>query len=167
MLISAQSPVRASTPMERAAAAAYDTTRRVGAIDWPWMRLDGTRTSLAALRGRPMVVNLWATWCEPCIAELPSLARLAAQVGDTSVVFVLVAADREARVREFVARRKVTLPVIVELAHAPEALGVTMVPTTWLIDAEGRIVMQHRGARAWDTPEMVARVRALTRAAAR
>lgn len=131
------------------------------ATAWRLQHLDGRPASLAAWSGRVLVVNLWATWCEPCVAELASLQRLARQVHGLPVSVVLVASDRVEAVRPFLRRRGVTLPVLLEAAPPPAAFGEPMLPTTWIIDGMGRIVLQQRGARAWDGPEMVARVRAL------
>jgi len=120
-------------------------------LRWSLQRLNGKTQTLEPFRGRVMVINAWATWCEPCVAELRSFAALRAAVPDTSLVFVMVAAQRREPVAEFVRRRRLTLPVYLEATPAPAAYRFDAVPTTWIIDRAGRIAWQHRGAMRWDT----------------
>lgn len=130
---------------------------------WPLLTLDNRRASLEALRGRVVVVNSWATWCEPCVAELASLQALRAAVPDTLLAFALVAPQRAEPVRAFVRRRGLTLPVYLEAAPPPRSFGFEAVPTSWIIDRRGTVVAQHRGAIDWNTPRMQAELRALLR----
>jgi thiol-disulfide isomerase/thioredoxin len=120
-------------------------------LRWFMQPLQGMTQTLEPFRGRVMVVNAWATWCEPCVAELRSFAALRVLVPDTSLVFVLVAAQRREPVVEFVRRRRLTLPVYLEARPAPAGYRFDAVPTTWIIDRAGRIVWRHRGAMRWDT----------------
>ncbi len=120
-------------------------------LRWSMQPLHGLTQTLEPYRGRVMVINAWATWCEPCVAELRSFAALRALVPDTSLVFVLVAAQRREPVAAFVRRRQLTLPVYLEATPAPAGYRFDAVPTTWIIDRAGRIAWQHRGAMRWDT----------------
>lgn len=131
-------------------------------LDWKVRALNGTDVALDAYRGRPIFLNLWATWCAPCVAELGSIARLRdslAAAGRDDVVFLLVAPETRRSVQRFHARRPVDLPLFVELDPLPAALGIRAVPSTWLIDGAGRIAAVHRGAREWDAPDAVALVK--------
>ncbi|HYW51826.1 MAG TPA: TlpA disulfide reductase family protein [Gemmatimonadaceae bacterium] len=123
-------------------------------LGWSLLTLDGERRTLSSFRGRVLIVNSWATWCEPCVAELRSLQALRTAVADTSLVFVLVAAQRREPVATFVRRRSLQLPVYLEATPAPPVYRFDAVPTTWIIDRHGRIVLRHRGARDWGTPAM-------------
>jgi peroxiredoxin len=135
----------------------------VDALHWQLATVDGQPATLQRYRGRVLVVNLWATWCEPCVAELASLQRLSSTLADTTIAIVLVAADRAEAVRPFIRRRRLTLPVLLEQAPPPAVFGAPILPTTWIIDRAGRIVQVQRGARAWDDPRVVAALRALAR----
>lgn len=128
-----------------------DTLARAD-LSWSMLSLSGARVTLEAFRGRVVIVNSWATWCEPCVAELRSLTALRAAVPDSALVFVLVAPQRRSPVQSFVRRRGLTLPVYLETTPAPAVYRFEAVPTTWIIDRDGRIVMRHRGAMRWDTP---------------
>ncbi|MEQ9569712.1 MAG: TlpA disulfide reductase family protein, partial [Longimicrobiales bacterium] len=138
-----------------------------GAVDdvrpdpgWTVQTLAGETFTLGEFRGRPVFVNLWATWCPPCVAELASIDRLAAAVGD-DVAFLLVSPEDEAPVRAFLRRRPLAVEPVLERTLAPEALGAEALPHTVILDASGRIVLKHRGAAAWDTPEVEALLRSL------
>jgi thiol-disulfide isomerase/thioredoxin len=128
---------------------------------WTLRRLDGTAFTLGELRGRPVFVNLWATWCPPCVEELASIDRLAREVGEEAVHFVLASPEDAARVRAFAELNDHDLPLVVEETLAPEAFGELVLPTTVILDSEGRMVLRHRGAAEWDTPEVQALLRTL------
>jgi len=109
--------------------------------------LQGDKVSLPSLRGRPVLLNLWATWCLPCIEEFPELAALQERHRGEGLAVVGVnvdAADRIDRVRKFVADRKVPFAVWLDPKMSiAEALRVQTLPATFVIDREGRIVL-HR-----------------------
>lgn len=130
-------------------------------LSWRVETLDGATRTLDAFRGRVIVVNTWATWCEPCVAELQSFAALRAAIPDTMLVFAMVAAQRREPVRAFVRRRALTLPVYLEVSPMPASYGFDAVPTTWLIDRDGRVAFRHRGAMRWDTDAVRALVTTL------
>jgi thiol-disulfide isomerase/thioredoxin len=130
-------------------------------LSWRVLTLTGTRTTLEHLRGRVIVVNSWATWCEPCVAELASFSALRAAVPDTLLAFALVAPQRAAPVQAFVRRRALRLPVFLEASPPPTSFNFEAVPTTWIIDRDGCIVMRHRGAAAWNTEAVRSRISAL------
>jgi thiol-disulfide isomerase/thioredoxin len=123
-------------------------------LTWSMQTLDGSPVTLASFAGRVIIVNSWATWCEPCVAELQSFARLRSAIPDTGLVFVMVAPQAREPVASFVRRRSVTLPVYLERTPAPAVYRFEAVPTTWIIDRAGRIAFRHPGARRWDTPEI-------------
>ncbi len=115
---------------------------------------DGRRHALAELRGRPVLLNLWATWCQPCIAELPALAALARDQGPDGIAVVALSTDRGgvSQVRAFLAARAIDLPIRVDPAGvAADALGARGLPTTLVIDAEGRERARFEGAADWDS----------------
>ena len=131
-----------------------DTAGAYGAADFDWVlrSADGAELRLEAYRGRVLFLNLWATWCVPCVAELGSIERLAASLADTDVAFLLVSPESSDAVRSFARRLGIGLPVLTEATRAPRAWGVEAVPTTWIVDGAGRIVLKRRGAADWDAP---------------
>jgi thiol-disulfide isomerase/thioredoxin len=102
--------------------------------------LDGAPIAAATLRGRPAVVEFWATWCVPCKTTLPFLAKLAAEHPDLAVVAVAVESD-EKDVRAMTSSFGPAMQVAMGTPETARAFGdLTAVPTTFLVDAEGRIV---------------------------
>ena len=114
---------------------------------------EGQPASFADFRGRPLLVNLWATWCAPCVVEMPSLDRLAAREGDRLQVLAL-SQDLEGRekVEEFFEARSLGRlePYLDETMAAMTALRVSVLPTTILYDSEGREVWRMTGMAEWD-----------------
>lgn len=130
----------------------------------------GREHRLADFRGQGLVVNLWATWCPPCVAEMPALDRLQAMLAGEGVRVLPLASDRGgAPVVEAFYRR-------LELAHlgiwldprgaAARALGVRALPTTVIVDRAGMERARLAGEAEWDAPALVAAVRRLVAPAA-
>ena len=112
---------------------------------------------LARHKGKAVVLNFWATWCEPCREEMPSLARLDARWQAKGLTVLTVAvADSEKRVEEFLWETlpgKQTLPVLHDREQTiSRAWGARMLPTTVVLDRKHRIVARGRGAIDWDAP---------------
>lgn len=130
---------------------------------WPLRTLEGRPVQLESLRGRVLFINLWATWCPPCVGELAGIQRLRDGLRDTDVEFLLVSPEDAETVRRFLRRQDRDLPVLLEGAPMPAAWGFRAVPTTWIVDRGGDIVLRHRGAAEWDREPIRALLRALSR----
>lgn len=124
----------------------------------------GGTVRLSALKPRVVVINFWATWCVPCVAELPELKRLAGTLRDEP--FTLLAVDVEEppdKVMAFLLRKGMDLPVLYDQDGAVHrAYGVKGLPTTVIIDGRGQAVAQALGARQWHSREALAYFRKLT-----
>jgi thiol-disulfide isomerase/thioredoxin len=128
---------------------------------------EGRETGFEAFRGRGLVVNFWATWCPPCVAEMPSLDRAQAFLAPEGIVVLALSSDRggRAQVEPFYARTRLReLGIWLDPRGATgRALGVRGLPTTILLDRAGREVARLEGEAEWDRPEMLAAIRRLTR----
>jgi cytochrome c biogenesis protein CcmG/thiol:disulfide interchange protein DsbE len=109
--------------------------------------LDGGQVDLAALRGRPVVVNFWATWCEPCVREFPLLRQAAAtHTRDRLAVVGVLTNDRPAAARAFVRRRHATWPVGIDPdATTAGRWGAVGLPHTWFVRPDGTLASHQLG----------------------
>lgn len=123
----------------------------------------GETVKLADLRGRVLLVNLWATWCAPCVEEMPALDALQAKLGGKDFQVLTVSTDRGGakQVRPFYEKHGLKrLAIYLDPKTAlTRALGAKGLPTSILIDREGRMVGQLVGAAAWDSPDAIALIR--------
>ncbi|HYN38958.1 MAG TPA: TlpA disulfide reductase family protein [Rhodospirillales bacterium] len=126
----------------------------------PFVDAEGVDRPLDGLRGQALVLNVWATWCAPCVEEMPALDRLAAQTKQTGVRVLALSADREggAVVRRFYEVNAIRhLPVALDkTARVARATGIGGLPTTLLYDAAGREIGRVTGVAAWDSSEVTA-----------
>ncbi|MDQ8755843.1 TlpA disulfide reductase family protein [Sphingosinicella sp. LHD-64] len=113
---------------------------------------EGRPTTMAAFRGRPVLVNLWATWCGPCVVEMPALDALAAREGENlQVVAISQDMDGRRKVTDFFAARRFSAlqPYLDSRLDFMMGLRVDTLPTTILYDAEGREVWRMTGMAEW------------------
>jgi thiol-disulfide isomerase/thioredoxin len=123
--------------------------RAAGHVVRPWPKgkpvpalaladLDGRRWTLQALRGRPALLNFWATWCEPCVDEMPSLGALAARHAGRLVVLGINYQESEERIRAFLQRTPVGFPILRDDdGDAASAWTPRVFPSTVLLGADG------------------------------
>jgi thiol-disulfide isomerase/thioredoxin len=132
-------------------------------LDLHWTEADGTARSLADYAGKGVVLNLWATWCVPCVREMPALDDLAERVRGNGIVVLPLSSDHGGApvVQRFYADRGIrNLPVLLDpqsaVAHAMEVRGI---PTTFLIDGKGMELAVLEGSADWSAPDAVTVVR--------
>lgn len=123
-------------------------------------RLDGLLGSAAKLsdfRGKPLVINIWASWCGPCRAEMGSLERLAKRHGGKSFKVIGISTDDDRIAAQgFLWFAKISFPNFIDHDQVLEnMLGANKIPLTVLVNAEGRVVKKISGAKAWDSPAAV------------
>lgn len=136
-------------------------------------RMRGGTLSLAELRGQVVLVNIWATWCAPCVKEMPSLQRVYEEYADDGLEIVAVAVDDrpgerqpdgsvEGLVSEFVERLGLTFPIVLDPTGGTERrFDTEYLPTTVLIDRQGRVRHREIGGRFWDQAPYVDMVESL------
>jgi thiol-disulfide isomerase/thioredoxin len=122
---------------------------------------DGAEKQLADFKGKVILVNLWATWCGPCVEEMPALDRLQARLGDKLTVLA-ISQDRqgEAVVAPFLKEHAIK-NVAIYLDPKSAAIGafnVEGLPTTFLISPDGMILGKEAGGAPWDSAQMLAKI---------
>lgn len=121
-------------------------------------RMDGGRMALTGLRGKVLVLNVWAPWCAPCVEEMPSLQRLSENLDPAHfAVLGLTVDDDPYLAEEFLRRTGVSFPNFMDRNRrvANGVLGVAAFPETFIIARDGTLVGRVTGARAWDRPEVM------------
>jgi thiol-disulfide isomerase/thioredoxin len=117
----------------------------------------GQRLSLSSYRGHVLLVNLWATWCGPCVAEIPSFAAIATKLAKAGVLILPISIDTEGApvVQRFYKAHNIhDLPLLVDPdGNDMDAMQTNGVPTTLVLNAAGRMVARMDGAADWNTPD--------------
>ena len=134
------------------------------APDFSLVDLEGRPHRLGHYRGRVLIVNFWATWCPPCRDEIPSLHRAWEQLREADVeVLAINVGEDEDTVFTFTATYPAGFPLLLDSdAAVVERWPVLGLPTTFVVDTEGRLIYRAIGARAWDDPGILALIRQLT-----
>ena len=118
----------------------------------------GREQRLADFRGRVVVLNFWATWCPPCVAEMPSLERLHKQLGPRGLVVLGISVDADtAAYDKFLRDLNITFINYRDPDRRISSLyGTFMYPETYIIDSQGRLIRKVIGTMEWDDPQVVA-----------
>lgn len=116
----------------------------------------GKSISLAGLKGKVVFVNFWATWCPPCIAEMPSIQTLYMKYKDNEqVVFIMVDVDGKYKeASDFMKKNGYTLPVYLPETEVPKEYFAGSMPTTVILDKSGKLAFHHLGAADYSDPEI-------------
>lgn len=118
--------------------------------------LDGKTVAFESLKGKVVFMNIWATWCPPCIAEMPNIQKLYEKVGSDKIAFVMLSVDEGGmeKVQKFIDKKGYTFPVYMPASDFPQEFYSSAIPTTFIISPEGRIVAKQEGMAEYDTPEV-------------
>lgn len=137
-----------------------------GKADYGWVvtDLDGKPVKLSTYAGRPIFLNVWATWCGPCQQEMPSIARLAANPKLSGVAFLCISTDESPEpVKAFVDSKKPPMTMLMAGGPAPKVFQTDGIPATFVIAPDGHIVRAEVGSNEWDQPEVVTMLEELSR----
>jgi thiol-disulfide isomerase/thioredoxin len=118
--------------------------------------LNGNTVAFESLKGKVIFLNIWATWCPPCIAEMPNIQSLYEKVGSDKIAFVMLSVDEggSGKVKKFIDRKGFTFPVYLPATQLPREFYSQAIPTTFIISPEGKIVARQEGMAEYDTKEV-------------
>lgn len=118
--------------------------------------LQGNPVRFESLRGKVIFMNVWATWCPPCIAEMPGIQKLYNSVDTSKIAFVMLSVDEggQQKVKKFIDRKGYTFPVYMPLSGIPAEFQSSAIPTTFILSPEGTLVARQEGMANYNTDKM-------------
>jgi thiol-disulfide isomerase/thioredoxin len=116
------------------------------------LTIENKKINLSSMKGKKLFVNLWATWCPPCRAEIPSIEKLASKTDKAKVAFVMLALDNQfEKAISYASKNKMTLPVYYPAENLPPLFNVEGIPTTFIFDEQGKLIHQQVGSVDYNT----------------
>ncbi len=121
------------------------------------MDMEGNISRLSDHKGKLIFLNEWATWCPPCIAEMPSIQNLYNKVkGNPNIVFVMLSMDdTNDKPRKFIQKKKYTFPVYMASGRIPKVFRSRSIPTTFVISPEGKIISKKVGMAKYNSKRFI------------
>lgn len=126
-----------------------DDRKKIDSYNWNLLDLKQTHVNFMQSKGEVVILNLWATWCPPCIAEMPSFQHLYNDYGD-KVDFYFVSSEESGKLRNFLNKHGYDLPVYMPQTMPPYHFRSNSLPTTFVISRTGEIVVNKTGAANWN-----------------
>ena len=118
--------------------------------------VSGKIINLANLKGKKVFVNLWATWCPPCRAEMPSIQKLASAVDSNKAVFVMLSLDEDfEKAKEYAEQTSLSLPIYAPAGPLPQLFQTPGIPVTYIFDEKGELIFRRDRADNYDQPRFV------------
>lgn len=120
--------------------------------------LKGNQVSFEQFKGKVVFLNLWATWCGPCKAEMPGIQKLFSKLDNDSIKFVMLSLDKDealSKVETYVKKNNYTFPIYMPSGFLADQLQVPSIPTTFVISKKGKVVLKEVGTRNYDTKKMI------------
>jgi len=127
-----------------------ESQKPVGDYNWRLINDSEATFDFHEAKGEVVLVNFWATWCPPCVAEMPSLQEVYNDYGD-KVHFMFVAEDEKEKVSAFLIKKGYDLPIYYSITNPPSLLTSTTIPATYIIDKKGNIVVSETGVANWNS----------------
>ena len=121
--------------------------------NWNLVELNSERTNLSQSEGKVILINFWATWCPPCVAEMPELQKLYDAYGGR-VDFYFITNEQPKTINFFLDKKEYDLPIYFQIEPSPKILESSSLPTTYLISKSGEIVMRKTGAASWNSDKV-------------
>jgi thiol-disulfide isomerase/thioredoxin len=115
------------------------------------VNLDGLQVDLKKYAGKALFINFWATWCKPCIEEMPSIQNAIAALKEKNIEFLFASDESKEEISAFISQNKYAFNFLISTNQ--EELNVLGLPTTFIFNPNGKLMYSDVGARKWDSPE--------------
>ncbi len=132
--------------------------RSIAAPEFMLKDLSGDSVKLEQFRGDYILLNFWATWCPPCVKEMPSMDRLQRYFKDKGIQVVAISLDKEPgeMVTAFVDKLKLTFPILLDpVGIVSGPYGASALPATFILDPDGKVIAAAKGERDWYSAESI------------
>lgn len=130
-----------------------DEQAQIQPFEYQLTDINGDDKVISIGKDKVSFISYWATWCPPCIAELPSIQKLNTDYGD-QLNFMLLTNEDPTVVQRFMDKKGYSLPIYFTKMQTPELLDSRSLPTNYIIDSQGKIVVKEKGAANWDSKEV-------------
>jgi len=122
---------------------------------WTLQTLEGSPVPFESFKGKVVFLNFFATWCPPCIAEMPGIQSLYEKMASDDIVFIILSRDESReKARKFMKNKGYSLPVFMAAGPTPEEFQSRVIPTTYIISPSGEIVSVHSGMADYDNGDV-------------
>nr|WP_321223322.1 TlpA disulfide reductase family protein [uncultured Psychroserpens sp.] len=138
---------------------------KLTSYDWTLQDINGNNFDFSSAEGKVIIINFWATWCPPCIAEMPSLDKLYKKyTSNDDVVFLFVSNEETEVLYEFITHNNYAFTAYQPLTEYPQEFNVSSIPRTFIISKTGEIVIDKSGVADWDSEKVTATIDELVKA---
>lgn len=124
--------------------------------------LDGESIDLSVYKGKAIILNIWATWCKPCIEEFPSMQIMQSELDPSEYVMLFASSEDLDRIKKFKDKNEFDLKFI-RLLTSPESLGIYSLPITFIISRDGALLLTQNGSKDWSSAESIAEIKSMTK----
>ncbi|MDN3724901.1 TlpA disulfide reductase family protein [Aequorivita sp. SDUM287046] len=121
--------------------------------EWSLHQLNSEQINFSRSQGNVAIVNFWATWCPPCVAEMPSFQKLYDKYGQ-KVDFYFITSEKSDKISAFMSKNGYSMPIYLQIEEAPQQLQSEALPTTFVISKKGKIVINEEGAADWNSKKI-------------
>jgi len=137
--------------------------QRISPVDFTLQFLNDGSAALSSYKGKVVILNFWATWCPPCRAEMPSMEKLYNQFKTQGLEILAVnISENNNTVKQFIQNNNYTFPIMMDSNGRVSGIyGIKAIPTSFIIDREGKIIGRVSGSIHWDTPQVISAFDAL------
>ena len=131
--------------------------------DWTVQSLDGQDFKMTEAKGKVVFLNFWATWCPPCVAEMPSIQRLHEKLKDDGIAFVCISNEEASKINQFVREKGFTFPIYTMRGAPPAIFKTRGIPSTFILSPDGKIAFKHVGSAKWDDEKSIDFIKGLVK----